>query len=64
MNDISIAPYTGVKYNEINGLWDVYVDDQKVTALSTEERAKESLDFYVNVYYNPSYNERFGLKLY
>lgn len=50
-----------IKYNQETGLYDILVDGVKVSSTGTIEAAKLSLDFYENVYYNPLYNDQFGL---
>ena len=51
-----------IKYNEETGLYDVWAQGVKVSSTGTIEAAKLSLDFYKNVYYNPLYNDQFGLR--
>lgn len=51
-----------IQHNDVSGLYDILVDGVKVSSTGTIEAAKKSLDFYENVYYNPLYNYRFGLK--
>lgn len=51
-----------IKYNQETGLYDVWAQGVKVSSTSTIEAAKLSLDFYENVYYNPLYNDQFGLR--
>lgn len=52
----------GVKYNDVSGLYDIYAQGVKVSSTGTIEAARKSLDFYENVYYNPLYNDQFGLR--
>lgn len=51
-----------IKFNDVTGLYDILVDGVKVSSTGTIEAARLSLDFYENVYYNPLYNDNFGLR--
>lgn len=51
-----------IKYNEETGLYDVWAEGVKVSSTGTIEAVRLSLDFYENVYYNPLYNDNFGLR--
>ena len=51
-----------IRFNDVSGLYDIIVDGVKVSSTGTIEAARLSLDFYENVYYNPLYNDQFGLR--
>ena len=51
-----------IRFNESTKLYDILIDGVKVSSTGTIEGARLSLDFYENVYYNPLYNDQFGLR--